>query len=323
MAGDTSTLRAVADSVALQRQLDGPTGEPEVRKQVQRALDLYSLHYGQWPPAVMASEVHRTRAMVVDMLEHERREHERRDLLRLAGWLSGLLGNLAFHLGDYPAAGLHLATATGLGQDTAAHQHHLTCWSLGARSMVAAFDHQPAEALEFATAAHNHTRTPLQRAQITAWCELRALAMLGRDQESCRAADRARSAMDHAEPVPGRFGFDLAELDQHLAEAALTVGHYRNALAHTDTARQRKLPGSDGWAAALAIAARAHAGEHSVGDATALAHEILDAVAPEYLRETTRQRLTLLDRALHRDPHPAAEARQLRERLATLPSLSP
>jgi hypothetical protein len=42
-----------------------------------------------------------------------------------------LTGNLAFHLGDYPAAQIHLSTAARLG--TAAGDTRLTCWALGAQ----------------------------------------------------------------------------------------------------------------------------------------------------------------------------------------------
>jgi hypothetical protein len=54
---------------------------------------------------------------------------------RSTGCLTALLGNLAFHLGDAPAARAHLAAATGLGRATG--DTHLVAWAAGAASMVA------------------------------------------------------------------------------------------------------------------------------------------------------------------------------------------
>ena len=71
--------------------------------------------------------------------------------LRVGGWLSALAGNLAFHVGDYPAAQIHLSTAARLG--TAAGDTWLTCWGLGAQAMASRAQHRDAEALDLARQA--------------------------------------------------------------------------------------------------------------------------------------------------------------------------
>ena len=318
-----NTLRAVADSIQLHRELEGPAGGPGTREQLQQAVAYYSTHYGHWPPATVAAEVHRARQAVVDMLDHEHTEQDRTELRAVAGWLSALLGNASFHTSDPAGAHLHLGTAARLG--ISVDQHRLTGWSLGAQSMVATFQGRAAEALDLATAAHDYTHTPLHRAQITAWCELRALAELGRTTDARQAAVRAQQAMDVSEDEPdaGRFGMDRAELHQHLAEAALQLGDHRIAAEHARTAQSLKPSGSGGWAAATAIGARALAREHAAVDASSWAHQILDAVPPERLRATTRQRLTALDHDLHTERHPSSHARELRERLAAVPAHVP
>lgn len=318
-----STLRAVADSIQLQRDLEGPAGGVGTREQLHQAVTYYSTHYGHWPPATLAAEVHRARQAVVDMLRHEHPEQDRTELRVLAGWLSALLGNASFHTSDYAGAHIHLGAGARLGASVGLHR--LAGWSLGAQSMVAAFQDRPAEALDLADAAYDYTRTPRHQAQITAWCQLRAFAALGRTHESHQAAAQAQHAMDISdeEPDAGRFGMDRAELHQHLAEAALTLGEHRQAVEHAETARRLKSSGSGGWAAALAIQARACAGQHSTVEATGLAHQVLDAVPAEQLRETTRQRLTQLDHDLGHDEHPGAHVHELHERLETLPAHRP
>lgn len=316
-----TALTAVADSVALQRDLEGPAGGPDTQQLVHQAVEYYARHYSRYAPSVLAGEIHRTRQMVVDMLTHDQHDADRAELRRLAGWLSALLGNLAFHTADY--AGAHIQLGTGARLGSSVGEHHLAGWSLGAQSMVATFGQRPAEALELASHAHDYADTPLRRAQITAWCELRALAALGRHSDAAAAATRAQHHMDSATEQPGRFGFDRAECHQHLAESALRLGETTPAAEHAETVLSLKTTGSPGWAAATVIRARAAAAEHAPADATALATSVLDTVAPEHLRETTRQRLAALDQDLHTERRPAPAARELRDRLQALPAPTP
>ncbi|WP_211212878.1 hypothetical protein [Actinopolyspora mortivallis] len=270
---------------------------------------------------MLAGEIHRARHMVVDMLTHDQHEADRTELRRLAGWLSALLGNLAFHTSDYAGAHIHLGTGARLGASVG--EHHLAGWSLGAQSMVACFGQRPAEALELAGHAHDYADAPLRRAQITAWCELRALAALGRRGDAAAATTRAQRDMDSATDQPGRFGFDRAEFHQHLAESALRLGETRQASEHAATAVSLKATGSPGWAAATVIRARAAAAEHAPADATALATTVLDTIAPEHLRETTRQRLTALDQDMRAERRPSPDSREFHDRLRALPAPTP
>jgi hypothetical protein len=93
-----------------------------------------------------------------------------------------------------------------------------------------------AEALELARNAHEYARTPLRRAQILAWGELRSLAALGGQHraEASRVMATAQEQMaadPHGER-PGRLGFDVAEMESHLAEATLALGDHVPARAH-------------------------------------------------------------------------------------------
>ncbi|MGH3696038.1 MAG: hypothetical protein ACRDRX_18950 [Pseudonocardiaceae bacterium] len=317
-----NALTAVADSVQLQREIEGPGGGPATREQLQRVVDYYTLDYARHTPAPLATEIHRCRTMVVDMLARDQRETDRRELRRLGGWLSALLGDLAFTLSDYTGAHIHLSTSARLG--IAVGDTRLTGWSLGAQSMVAFFGDRPLEALDLARQANVYADTALHRAQITAWCELRALATLGLSDDARRAAAVAQRHMDAADrDEPGRCGFDRAELNQHLAEASLRLGDTHAARLHAGQSIELKNPGSGGWAAATVILARAHAAEHSTIDAAALATDVLDTVPPAALRETTRRRMAALDADLLRERHPGQATQDLHERLLTLPLHTP
>ncbi|MBA0125794.1 hypothetical protein H0B56_09600 [Haloechinothrix sp. YIM 98757] len=316
-----TALSAVADSVQLHREAEGPAGGPATRQHLHQAVDYYTDHYGRYAPNVLAGEIHRARQIVVDMLTQSQRGHDRTELRRLAGWLSALLGNLAFHCSDYPGAHIHLGTASRLS--TSVGEHRLTGWSLGAQSILACFGQRPDHALDIAGQAHEYATTALHRAQITAWCELRALAALGRRSDAAQAATRAQHEMDAAEDEPGRFGFDRAEFHQHLAESALRLGDTSSAAGHAETAISLKTTGSGGWAAATAILARTHAADRNPADATALASSVLDTVPADRLRETTRQRLSALDREHQAARSPGTGSADLHMRLLALPAHIP
>lgn len=315
-------LTAIADSIGLHLAEEGHGGGPAAREQVARAVDYYTTHYTRHAPNVLAGEIHRCRRMVIDMLANPQRDPDRRELRRNAGWLSALLGDFAFSSSDYAGAHIHLSTGARLG--VAVGDRRLTSWSLGAQSMVAYFQNRADDAWDLACQAQDYADTPLHQAQITAWCELRALAALGRGSDARQAATRAQHRMDVADgDEPGRFGFDRPELHQHLAEAALQLGDTITARGHAEHAITLKTPGSGGWAAATVILARTHAAEHAVADATALAGSVLDAVPAEHLRETTRRRLAALDADLRQEPQPAQASLQFHDRLATLPAHIP
>lgn len=125
------------------------------------------------------------------------------------------------------------------------------------------------------------------------------------------------AADPHGE-VPGRFGFDTAELHLHLAEASLLLGDHGQARAHAEASQQHIPHGRPGWAAAVLVQARGEAARGRYSDATALAHDVLDTIAAPALRETLRVRLRDLDRDLFTAAGPGNHARELRERLHTL-----
>ncbi|CAL9420593.1 helix-turn-helix domain-containing protein [Nocardiopsis dassonvillei] len=269
-------LTAIADSIALH-------GQDSTGDLAQHALHFYEQRYSDFPPRVLAAEVSRCRALLMGSTDT--------DIQRVLGWMSALLGNLAHHTQDPTGALIHLGTAARVGEhvgDTA-----LTTWALGAQSMVVMAQHRSTQALELAEQAAQVASTPLRSAQINAWCRLRPLAALGRTDELLAHIAQAQREMDRAEDVPGRFGFDRAEFELHLAEALLALNPTR-AVEHAQTSAALKRSGSPGWAAAVTVHARALAAQHHGHDAASLGESVLDAVPTGSLRATTRQRLRSL-----------------------------
>ncbi|WP_460998987.1 hypothetical protein [Streptomonospora sediminis] len=299
MPAEHPELSAVADSIALHGPGSG-TGDL-----AERALGYYDHHYSDYPPAVLASEVARCRGLLITYQDPDTR--------RVLGWLSAMLGNLAHHSADAPGALIHLGTAARIGAQVG--EPHLAGWALGAQSMVAMSQHRYAEALELADQAAPYADTALRRAQVAAWCRLRPLAAVGDADSVGRAVVSALRHMDQSEEQPGRFGFDRAEFELHVAEA-LVAGNPAGAARHAEASAGLKRTGSPGWAAATSVLARAHAARHGVDDACALAEDVLDSVPPERLRETTRARLRMLVSDLSGQETPGV--RGLEERVRAL-----
>ncbi|MFF4777594.1 XRE family transcriptional regulator [Microtetraspora fusca] len=318
-------LAAIRDSVALALEVEGPAGGPLALQNIAAAVAYYDQNYSAYPPGLLAVEVHQTRALVSGMLKRDQPDTTRAELRRLAGWLSALVGNLAFHLADYPAAAIHFATASRLG--TAVGDTDLICWSLGAHAMTAYTGDRPVEALELAQQAYEYASTPLRRAQILAWGQLRSLAHMGEGYRSEAAAVMADAQREmEADPDgdrSGRFGFDLAELRLHLAEASLQFGDHAAARLHAGTSRDSLPVGRPGWAAATLVLARAEAARGRLSDAAALGLEVLDVIPAPALRETSRIRFRSLDRDLFAVAGPGVEAQDLQARIRALPALTP
>ncbi|TDC73375.1 Twin-arginine translocation pathway signal [Streptomyces hainanensis] len=306
-------LPAVRESLRLALLVD-PSGGPAVLDAAEAAVEHYALGYSKHPPHVLFSEVRAAREFLTEALAAGTRD--RTELHRLLGWLSGLLGNLAHHLDDNTGARVHLTAAATFGGQSG--DAKLTAWAFGARSMTARARHRPDMAVEFAERALAATSTPLARAQILGWALLPSLAAQGRAPDAEDARRRADEAMEAAGgEEPGRFGFDVAELRLHEAEAYLALGQPDGARPLAEASAAGCVPGTPGWAAATLLLARTEAAASRHSDAAARALDVLDQVPTNRLRATTRARLATLDEELAGVATSAV--RDLHERLRVLP----
>ncbi|MFI6801716.1 helix-turn-helix domain-containing protein [Streptosporangium canum] len=308
-------LPAVRESLRL-ALLDAPYGGPVVVELAEAAVEHYALNYSRHVPAHLFDEVHAARSLLGDALAVPVNATIGAELRRSAGWLSALLGNLAYHLADHSGARVHLAVAASLGERTG--DAWLTAWAYGAQSMVARARRDYAAALTYAQAGLECASGPVVRAQLLGWAMLPSLAQLGQETDAERVLSEATNTLA-ADPVggaSGRFGFDAAELDLHESEAWLALGRADRAATCAEASAAGCVPHTPGWAAATLVLAQAEAPARP-GDAAARVLDVLERIPADRLRSTARERLRVLTAAL--DGVDVVSVRDLRERVQTLP----
>ncbi|MER5625115.1 hypothetical protein ABT061_29190 [Streptosporangium sp. NPDC002544] len=312
-----SGLPAVRESLRL-ALLDAPHGNPTVVELAEAAVEHYALTYSRHAPAVLFDEVHAARILLGDALATPADAATGTELRRAAGWLSALLGNLAFHLADHTGARAHLAVAASLGAHTG--DARLVAWTLGAQSMLARARHDLPAALTYAQAGLERAPSPLVRAQLLGWAVLPSLAQLGQMGDAEQALSEATRilAADPEGGAPGRFGFDAPELDLHEAEAWLALGRTDRAAGRAEASATGCVPHTPGWAAATLVLAQAEA-LGQPGDAAARALDVLERVPADRLRSTSRERLRQVAATL--GDVDVAAVRDLRERVRVLPPI--
>ncbi|MGN9779798.1 helix-turn-helix domain-containing protein [Nonomuraea sp. ZG12] len=308
-------LPAVRESLHL-AVLEYPEGGAVVVEVAEAAVTHYALNYSKHPPAILFSEVHAARSLLMSPMAAVSGQSGGVELRRLLGWMSALLGNLAFHLGDHSGARTHLLTATHLGSSTG--DQRLTAWAYGAQSMTTREHGNPEDALLLAEQGVTLAVDDLQRAQLLAWAKLPALAAQGRSDDANAVLTEASRALETAPgESPGRFGFDTAEFRLHAAESHLRLGHLDEAAAQASASIEACQPDTPGWAAATLVLAQAEAPRHP-SDAAQRALDVLRRVPAHRLRATARTRLTALSHSLANVD--ASDVSDLAERVRSLPA---
>lgn len=311
-------LGAVLESVRLTLRVEGPAGGPVSHEQLELAVEQYARAYWATPAGVLFDEVRQCRRLVDGMLDQRQPAGRRRHLHLVAGWLSALLGNLSFHLGDYTSARMHLCTAWRLGQ--AADHNGLVAWVRGAQSMVELYDDRPEEALRMAREGQTLAPNPLVRAQLASWGEARALARMGDRRGVLEAIARGSRAIESSEDdwsPGGVFSFSVGEFEQYCGTACLWLDLPNEAKRHADHAFELRDTVAAKALARLDIAAA----ESQLGrpaEASQIGAEVLQMPA-EYLIDPIVRRAAELATAL--EPHSSlAEVRDFNDRLASLVS---
>ncbi|MFJ6017463.1 Twin-arginine translocation pathway signal [Streptomyces sp. NPDC092952] len=287
---------------------EAPDGSATLVSLAEAAVEHYALNYSKHPPAVLLEEVRETRALLSTAVAGA--DHEVGvGLRRQVGWLSALLGNLAYHLDDRAGARTHLTLAGAFGEST--REPALTAWASGALAMVATARTDWGHARRHAEYGLQHAPEGLRRAQLLGWALLPTLAATGRTAEADDVVDESDEIMRSAGELPGRFGYDLAEHRLHVAEAYLTLERFDRA---ADVARESAAAApaeTPAWVAATLVLALAEARD-TPDQAATRALDVLDLIPPPRLRATARERLTRLQRVLG--------SSELAERVRTLPA---
>lgn len=311
-------LGAVLESLQLTLRVEGPAGGLVTHEQLELAVEHYARVYWATPAAVLFDEVRLCRQLVGGMLDHPQPESRVGHLHLVAGWLSALLGNLSFHLGDYTGAKAHLATAYRLGE--AVGHHGLISWVRGAQSMVALYDGSPDQALRLARAGQALAPDPLVRAQLASWGEARALARMGDRRGVLEAIARGSQAIESADGDRGPggvFSFSAGEFEQYCGTSCLWLDLPREARGHVERAFELRDTAAAKAMARLDLAAT----ESQLGypaEASRMAAEVLE-MSGDYLIDPIVRRAAELSAAL--GPHRSlAAVRDFDERLASVVS---
>lgn len=309
-------LPAVRESLHLALLAD-PAGSSAIVELAEATVEHYALNYSKHPPHTLFAEVRTARNLLTDALTtHSVEEAVAAEMRRSIGWLSALLGNLAFHLDDTSGARAHLTTAGTYG--THIGDARLIAWACGAQSMVARAVGQYTRALTHAEQGLAHAPADLARAQLHVWAQLPALAGPRRAEEADTALAAACRQLeaDAVGEAPGRFGFGAAEYALHEAEAHLSLGRPEQAAARAEASLNHAAATTPGWAAGALVLAQAEAALRPA-DAAQRALDVLERVPAARLRSTSRARLVRLDAALATTP--AAGVDDLHERVRPLP----
>ena len=307
-----SGLPAIRESVQW-AVMEARGGSPALVSMAEAAVEHYALNYSKHPPATLLNEVRETRNLLSTAMAAADRETAQ-GLRRQVGWLSALLGNLAYHLDDRAGARTHLTLAGTLGEST--QEGALTAWSSGALAMVATARNDWDHARGHAEYGLQHAPEGLRRAQLLGWALLPTLAALKRASETDDVVSESDEIMRSVVELPGRFGYDRAEHRLHVAEAHLTLERFDRAAEVAQESIVAAPAETPAWAAATLVLALAEARD-APDQAASRALGVLDLIPPSRLRATARDRLARLGRMLDPSSAPAAE---LAERLRTLPA---
>jgi len=311
-------LGAVLESLRLTLRVEGPGGGPATHEQLELAVEHYAHVYWATPSGMLFDQVRQCRQVVGVMLDRPQPQRQVRHLHLIAGWLSALLGNLSFHLGDYTAARAHLGTALRLGE--AVGHRGLLAWVRGAQSMLALYDGRVEAALQLARAGQAVAPSALARAQLASWGEARALARLhdrrGALEAITRGSHEIESARQDRSPG-GVFSFSAGEFEQYCGTACLWLALPQQAKRHVERALElRDTPAARAMARLDLAAAQSQLGYP--GEASQLAAEVLQ-MPGDYLIDPIMRRASGLSAAL--GPHRSlAPVRDFDERLAHLVS---
>src|SRR5574341_727904 len=312
-------LGAVLESLRLTLRVEGPAGGPVSHEQLELAVEQYARAYWATPASVLFGQVRLCRQLVDGMLDQRQPANRRRHLHLVAGWLSALLGNLSFHLGDYGSARMHLCTAWRLG-DAAGH-NGLVAWVRGAQSMVELYDNRPEKALRMAREGQALAPNPLVRAQLASWAEARALARMGDRRGVLEAIARGSRAIESSEDdrsPGGVFSFSVGEFEQYCGTACLWLDLPNQAKRHAQHAfRLRDTLAAKALARLDIAAAESRLGRPD--EASQIGAEVLQMPADNVIDPIVR-RATELACSLERD-RSLAEVQGFIERLASVASV--
>jgi len=155
--------------------------------------------YPQRPLPEILGELVEVQDNTYELLEHQQRPQQARDLYLLAGVVGGLLAKASHDLAE-PHAAMTQARAAFVCADNAEHDG-LRAWLRGLQALIAYWADRPSESVRYAqSGAEYATRGHGTAAVWLAVSEARGLAALGSSEGTLAAIERAERGWDEVQP---------------------------------------------------------------------------------------------------------------------------
>lgn len=223
---------------------DLPLGEAVTAAETTTAT--LALQYLASPPGPMLSAALDARAAILASLRRAPSTAQRTDLIRVAGYLSGVLAYATLDLSHPDTAADHAATALRCAETS--RDPELRAWVRGTQSLIARFDKQFDTALVLAEDGLRHPTTGTSTARLLAGVGQSA-ANLGDRAGAHRALNAANDAADKTDPshdpFPGLFRFSRAKLSYYGGSAFMWLPERADARLAAQSAESA----IDQWAA--------------------------------------------------------------------------
>jgi tetratricopeptide (TPR) repeat protein len=254
---DDVLAAAARESMELSRQVEASELGPTTLEHLELTVERLGLIFLNTPPDQLSEEIRWHRHRAGALLQGRQTLGERRHLYVALGWLTGLLGHLAFDLGEYATARTHCLTALQLASE--ADHRDLGAWIRSIQAMIALYSRRFQEAVDFAWAGEELGVTGTVGQVQLPVLAARAHARLGDRRSTDVAVHRAEEAFArlsgsaHPESV---FSVDAARVPFCAGTAYAWLGqprraevYSRQALALYDAAT-----GANRWPANQALA---------------------------------------------------------------------
>ncbi|MBL7487622.1 helix-turn-helix domain-containing protein [Frankia sp. AgB1.9] len=229
------------DEVTQRMQLFAATNVNESAvQQLDMSVDLIGRRYESSDAATAYPTALRQRRYVAELMSGHQHPRYRGDLYVVAGKLSGLLGYLAFDLGNELLARAYCNEAMSLAQ--AAGNRDLAAWVRGTQSFVAFYAGRYKQALDYARDGQRYAAGGPASIRLAISGEARTLGKLGDRRGVDDAVSRALAAharADHVDPVGYFLSFEpfgAARLAGNAASAYLALGAVDRVREFTDEA---------------------------------------------------------------------------------------
>lgn len=232
-AGSVTTamvLETVEESRRLSRAGELSDLGPVTLEHLDLAIQRFGETYLTTPLDQMFAQVRATRAEVVRLLEQRHTLSQKRHLYVLLGWLSGLLGETSFGMGNHAAGRAHCVTALQFAKE--AGHNGITAWIRGRQAVIETYAGRAAEAINCAQAGQRLAKPGSGIAVRLAALETRAAGLLGdrqRAEEALRRAKKAAEALDGTPPTGGIMSGTAHDPHYYGATAYVRLGQPKRA----------------------------------------------------------------------------------------------